>query len=404
MKNFHFILIYLLLSIPASAQKVYFMYLQSENQVPFYVKMGDKIRSSSGSGYLILSSLVDSAYNFAVGFPAVTGESRFTVALGGKDRGFLIRQSDNGWNLVDLQTSQQIKPQNNEANNISYQARNDAFTSLLSKVADDPGLLLIPVVAKEDVTIKEKKKAEKPAESNFPVKDSTAVVQNQTLADVRKPDGDSSDSNPGDKKTVPSDSAAIVSKTVEIQNPPVDTTAAAEVYKRSLVKKHSESSTSEGFGLVFYDKQDQETDTIRLMIPNPKFVFKSLDTTQAENNQMLEIKKDVDQSKVSGTAPSAPSTCKTVASENEFFKLRKNMAAKISDEGMVEEARKYFRNRCFTTEQIRNLSGLFLTSAGKYQFFDAAWMHVTDRDQFASLQSEIKDDYYVKRFKTLVGQ
>ncbi|MFL5739169.1 MAG: hypothetical protein ACJ75B_03050 [Flavisolibacter sp.] len=404
MKNFHFILIYLLLSIPASAQKVYFMYLQSENQVPFYVKMGDKIRSSSGSGYLILSSLVDSAYNFAVGFPAVTGELRFTVALGGKDRGFLIRQSDNGWNLVDLQTSQQIKPQNNEANNISYQARNDAFTSLLSKVADDPGLLLIPVVAKEDVTIKEKKKAEKPAESNFPAKDSTAVVQNQTLADVRKPDGDSSDSNPGDKKTVPSDSAAIVSKTVEIQNPPVDTTAAAEVYKRSLVKKHSESSTSEGFGLVFYDKQDQETDTIRLMIPNPKFVFKSLDTTQAENNQMLEIKKDVDQSKVSGTAPSAPSTCKTVASENEFFKLRKNMAAKISDEGMVEEARKYFRNRCFTTEQIRNLSGLFLTSAGKYQFFDAAWMHVTDRDQFAILQSEIKDDYYVKRFKTLVGQ
>ena len=80
------------------------------------------------------------------------------------------------------------------------------------------------------------------------------------------------------------------------------------------------------------------------------------------------------------------------------------MAAKTSDDGMVSEAKKLFKNKCFTTDQIKNLGSLFLTSAGKYQFFDAAYLHVTDRDQFASLQSEITDAYYLKRFKALVGE
>jgi hypothetical protein len=98
------------------------------------------------------------------------------------------------------------------------------------------------------------------------------------------------------------------------------------------------------------------------------------------------------------------SDCKSTASENDFFKLRKNMAAKNSDDSMVGEAKKAFKGKCFTTEQIRNLGTLFLTSAGKYQFFDAAYLHVTDREKFESLESEIKDDYYLKRFKALVGE
>jgi hypothetical protein len=47
---------------------------------------------------------------------------------------------------------------------------------------------------------------------------------------------------------------------------------------------------------------------------------------------------------------------------------------------------------------------LVLTSAGKYQFFDAAYLHVSDQENFSSLQSEIKDDYYLKRFRALAGE
>jgi hypothetical protein len=62
-------------------------------------------------------------------------------------------------------------------------------------------------------------------------------------------------------------------------------------------------------------------------------------------------------------------------------------------------SKKYFRKACFSTEQIRNLSGLFLTASGKYQFFDAAYPYVSDQDQYAALQTEINDSYYTDRFK-----
>ena len=79
------------------------------------------------------------------------------------------------------------------------------------------------------------------------------------------------------------------------------------------------------------------------------------------------------------------------------------MASKTSDEAMVSEAKKVFKNKCFTTEQIKNLSSLFLSSAGKYQFFNAAYLHVSDKEKFSSLESEIIDEYYLKRFKALTG-
>jgi hypothetical protein len=186
-------------------------------------------------------------------------------------------------------------------------------------------------------------------------------------------------------------------------------TEPAESFKRSQVKKHSESSTSEGFGLVFYDNLGDVTDTIRLLIPNPKFVItdSNPDSMKQENppvengqtSQEAQHKIVVSKPKVLTAA-----NCKALASDNDFFKLRKNMAGKQTDEGMVDEAKKVFKNKCFSTEQIRNLSALFLTSAGKYQFFDAAYLHVSDKENFSLLQSEIKDDYYLKRFKAMLGE
>jgi hypothetical protein len=100
---------------------------------------------------------------------------------------------------------------------------------------------------------------------------------------------------------------------------------------------------------------------------------------------------------------STTKTCKQSASEKDFLKLRKNMAAETNDEAMITEAKKQFKSRCFTTEQIRNLSSLFLTNAAKYQFFDASYLHVSDSENFSSLGAELKDEYYSNRFKALIG-
>ena len=75
------------------------------------------------------------------------------------------------------------------------------------------------------------------------------------------------------------------------------------------------------------------------------------------------------------------------------------MAAVIGDENMLNEAKNYFMTKCFATEQIKNLGLLFLNEKGKFDFFDLAYTYVTDPDKFTVLQSELKDPYYINRFK-----
>jgi hypothetical protein len=69
---------------------------------------------------------------------------------------------------------------------------------------------------------------------------------------------------------------------------------------------------------------------------------------------------------------------------------------------MLDEAKKYFKSKCFATEQIKNLSTMFLSNAGKYNFFSAAYNYTTDIENFSSLQSELTDEYYISRFKEIL--
>jgi len=45
---------------------------------------------------------------------------------------------------------------------------------------------------------------------------------------------------------------------------------------------------------------------------------------------------------------------------------------------------------------------LFLNESGKYKFFDEAYLYTSDVENFSALQSELKDDYYINRFKAML--
>jgi hypothetical protein len=452
MKNLFLFLAFVAIAVCASAQKVYFIYLQSDDSSPFYVKMSDKIYSSSASGYLILSNLVDSTYNFSIGFPSSQSESKFTVGLETRDRGFLIKNFDSGLGLFDLQRLTIVREQKDDSpKNISYIRRNDDFSSLLSKAAKDTSLLyavvriegdvvtqmqqpkttesnqkteesalskdtVAPEQLKTDVALEEKK--QDTIETSQPISETitTEDIANTSVKDEMKKDTIAS-TEPKELTTQTSINATTdiiadtLTKNTNITSMPV-TKAEEVVFKKSQVRKYSESSTSEGFGLVYYDIYEGGHDTIRLLIPNPPIIFKTADQDssmiQKDFIHVEELRKDtVQQTPIVVAVKNSTkvkSQCRSVASSNDFFKVRKNMASENTDEGMVAEAKKVFKTKCFTTEQIKNLSALFLTSAGKYQFFDAAYFHVSDQENFSSLESEVKDDYYHKRFEALIGQ
>jgi hypothetical protein len=434
-----FLVILFCASLLSNAQRVYFIYLQTEDASPFFVKMENKVYSSNYAGYLIFSSLKDSTYSFSVG-PVAKGikEPQFSVVINGADKGYLIKSFKEYTGLFDLQTLSILKPTNIETKatgQVNLVPRTDAFSVMLAMSANDSSLLYTQAKTEVPKATEEKKEIVKTEVVDSLQKN--AVVAGPISTSTEETQKEIAIVKPEEKKDSVIDQQIIKADTVvQVAETQI------EEYKKSTVVKHSESSTTEGFGLVFWDKKGDAADTIRLLIPNPKVVFeetkeevasiipeqKPVDTIA--RTQLIEEKKEVKADSVIteikitadstlsnvkadslaevkvkvAEKPVQTTACKSSASDNDFFKLRKNMAAKDGDEDMIMEARRTFKKYCFTTEQIRNLSALFLTPGGKYQFFDAAYTHVSDPQNFSTLEAEIKDDYNLKRFKALLGE
>lgn len=461
MKKLHLCLLFSLTVLSASSQKVYFIYIQTEYEQPFFVKMNEKIQSSTASGYIILSKLVDSTYSFSIGFPQNKwAEQNFSVSVNKKDHGFLLKNfGEKGWGLFDLQTLavQMAVTRKASVDNRPIPENNTVseFTEILSKAADDPSLKEKPAQPKgeekktevvvQDIIKKEEQKAEvkepeasKPAEviEVISVKKGDAKTDSKE-ATVIKPVETIGEAVINKEETkIEVSASSVIKPAIAVEEPLLerkveDTVQAkdqresvitevvtSESFKASQVKKWSESSTTEGFGLVFIDDYDNGMkDTIRLVIPNPKpavsvikdepkeekkFLDISTETGEKETGKVAQVKPDITLSVTNADKAAHNNNCTELATENDFFKLRKRMAAVESDDDMISEAREYFKEKCFSTEQLKNLGTLFLTDEGKYKFFDASYKYVTDLETFNSLQNELKDEYYLSRFKAMI--
>ena len=418
-----FVLVALLLAavgMKAQAQLNHFIYLQTDNQQPFYVKYNNRIISSSATGYLILSKLKDGVVDFSVGFPkSDQQEQQFQYNLQQADKGFLIKNfNEKGWGLYDLQSSsvlyatEKTDPKVNTTT-VSAPIANDPFSNMLSKVTQDSTVKTVNVV-KEPVV-------EKPAVVNVP----TPVVTPSVT-----PLKDST-------KTVVT---TEVEKPIEqpVVNEPVWTAPA-----KTSVKQIRKVESREGNDYVFEVQElNGVRDTIRLFIEKdssvvqqvvvavqPEVVKDSIAIVPAQTKEepvkveekkdsivaivpkkeeVIEKKEDVVQQPVvppvqkSEPQPLPNSNCKNFATEDDLVKLRRRMATQSKDEQMISEAKKAFQKNCFTTAQLKNLSVLFLSDEGRYRFFDTAMPFVTDFSNFKSLGETILDEYYKKRFLALL--
>ena len=456
--------------LQASSQKVYFIYLQSEQEQPFFVKMDEKIHSSSATGYLILSKLLDSTYNFSVGFPGQKWpEQRFGVTLGTKDHGFLLKNfGEKGWGLFNLQTLAVIMAAPTVSKESSFRTEKkevSEFTNILARAADDPSLLekTIEVVARKEESkgitsepgLTTPVPREAPPDPNNPVIYPDAVVTDKVdtpgkatnatavnevakapvdspVATTKTPvqnetqvvkDNTSKKANVVPPNTAPAVVVAQTGTEKQTVNPVVvapattgkDTQDAKDntaIYRRSVVTRNAEYSNAEGVSIVFVDDAGNGSrDTISILIPQPRPMNLLVAEPAADTKKFLDINtepaKETTGSPVAAketvtAKPTEKANCKVIATDNDFLKLRKKMVAETDDDDMVDEARKYFKTTCFTTSQVRNLGVLFLDDLGKYKFYDMAYVFVSDRENFASLQSELKNEYYINRFKAML--
>lgn len=352
--NRFFIIYLLLLGLFASAQRPSFVYIQTEPAQPFVVKMGGQVYKSSQSGYLILSKLTDTAYAVTVNFPSTQWPSQyFTLKVNHADKGYLLKDfGDKGWGLMDWQKlttqfSQQpvvkIQPLG------ELKSDDDDFASLLAKASGDPSL-----IAPQNVISKESSPKESVSQSS--------IIRDSLLKEVNV---NNSDSEP--EQTIKDKAEQKVESIKQ------SVTTKSVIVPASIVTRRAESSTTEGFGLVFVDTYaNGQSDTIRLIIPN-KIQSATL-----------------------------PPHCRELATQEQTDEFKKQLSLLAAEQKMIEFSKQQLALRCYSTEQVRTLSTLFNTDQGKYDFLLEAWSSISDKENIISLSNVFVSKEMADRFKELL--
>jgi len=458
-KKLFFLFLISVFSLSVKAQITHFVYLQTENGQPFYVKLNNKIISSSAAGYLIIPNIADGTYEVEVGFPKnEIPAGDFTFSIDKNNEGFLIKNfADKGLQLFNMQTLALIPPNQMVTDTTkvvaSAPAKKDAdpFTKMLANVVKDSSIL-----ENHDVVVA---KPSKPADSAVAINNDSAVTANTSNSSTPVPADTTSVAtvNPiakilskhdkdglqmiyadhGNDKTdtvnvfMPAQKKQSENNAVaENENAPVSSSTDTAQYTitPTIIKPSTDTSAS---GFVarkdsIYVNNDAKTAPVQVFTIGPakekaekkedadektsgkktgaitdvKVTDASSEKQKNKNNKTAESEIVVLPKVV--TASKVNSDCKAFASNEDFLKLRKKMAAENNMDDMLKTARKYFRSKCFSTEQIKDLSYLFLTNEGKYKFFDAAYPYTSDSDQYEILESQLTDEYYLTRFKAMI--
>ena len=416
-----------LLAYPiAKAQQSHFVYIQTENKQPFYVKLEKNLFSSTVSGYLIIPKLTDGSYNLFIGFPkGEGGEQKINCVIDKKDVGYLLKNfGDKGWGLFNLQTMEVAMSAKNKEDNLQVVEKTDAFSTMLSNVVNDPTIRQ----GEKDV-VESKPTAGKDVNAG-------SVLQIDTVKA-----GDNLNTSNTPINTVKKEEP--VEKTSEQKNTqPVTASPGLKQETgtmRSEITKYFASKNTDGVEMGYIDDTNGARDTVRIFIIADQIavplienkaktndtMIRTIDSNKKEKaepekfleivlpnpNQKVEEAKEVEKKNSIDSSESnkmitrpvmVNSDCKKLASDEDFLKLRKKMVSENTEDDMITISKKSFKAKCYTVEQVKNLSSLFLKDSGKYAFFDMAYPFVSDSQNFPILSSQLTDKYYISRFQVMI--
>jgi len=325
-----------LLSISATkvwAQQDYFVFIQSDKQQPFYVRLNEKTWSSSAIGYLVLPRLGDSTYHLAIGFPrSQFPEREFVVSVNHKDHAYQLKQMEGqGWVLFDEQTLEIKKPlPGATANNIELGERKTGnFAVLMSSLVNDSSVMyktLVkvdapksadPVSAKVDAAVAIKDKEEKKADTALTMAD---AARQPTEVTATKADSTKTDALKMAALTPAVDSAVTLKKDSATHKPAPDSLAQAKTTEqpaRPAISKLHEREGEQGREYVYIDSSGNSVDTIPVLIafdkePAKRVEEKAVAVADTPKTKPVDsLKTDVAKSETVTTDSAAVASTKT---------------------------------------------------------------------------------------------
>lgn len=264
-----FIAAILIFSNTLFAQQNHFIYVQTENKQPFYIKLDKKILSSSASGYLIIPRLQDGAYAFTIGFPKNEWpEQNVTCTVNKKDAGYLLKDfGEKGWGLFNLQTMEVVmsgnKPELNTT--VAGETKTDVFSNTLSNVVNDPSIIK---KTEQKPAIKDSGNLKAATPQKEMVVDKNAVVINDSLTETKKEDR-------------PVSKEALKPQSLKEDLPKIPSVQ---------ITKLLDTKTEEGTEIVYVDISNGIADTITMFIPAEK-INTILSPEKVANNSGTELIK-----------------------------------------------------------------------------------------------------------------
>ena len=415
--KFAFVSLLLCFSIAGFSQRQYFVLLESENRQPIYVRIGETIYNSSSIGHVIIPALSDSVYVLEIGLASDQSSSnQFTIRINKKDHGYQLKKlSDKGWVLFNFQTTELVYPAKKDGlaqSGYSLVKRDDGFAKLLSQVVNDTAVLYSIVYQKpvEPVVKIETKSAT--VDSH---KEETAITKKEDPPLAKK---EESIKEPAEQlKQVAKVPVVAVAKVQEVESDSgkhivyLDDKDSVRIFIGAdlPVVKNSEEGSKES-------KKSQTPDTNINTVNKSGTVLVGVASTDSgkisettklpdaaqvvpQAEQKKEVRDTVSQQK---KLVLLNSDCKALAWDNDVDKIRLKMLNEKDVDSKIGIARKVFKTKCFTAAQIKGLTELFVTDQDKYKFLDAAYPFVFDTENFKQLSYLLSDDYYVKRFRTMV--
>lgn len=391
-----FLLLFSALSFAARAQMnaEHFIYIQAKNKQPFYVIMDNTLYSSSTIGYLIIPKLKSGTYNLKIGFPKqMENEQNYICVINNEDLGYSLQQNDSGdWGLLDLQSqtflattsgadvaanaAQNPPPaetpaapaqNNNSASGNTPTAAAATFGDMLSSVADDSTL--------KEQPISRRQQQRAPADDN-----AIAVAPEQTNNFAA---GNSQNTN----------------------------SSVEETYG---IIKTNENNTGNGQQMTFVLFNSRSTDTVQILIPvkTPQQPVAPRDTNAVQSNTNVQPANTLplfgNDGNVSSSAnagvQSVLAQCDNPLTDKEMLKLQKKIIGKTTDDEMLSVVDKTISGKCITTEQVRQLGTSFLSDAGRFALYQDAYGNVADKNNYPSLQNQLLDTYFKKRFTDMLNQ
>ena len=391
----------------SQAQQYQFIYLQADNKQPFYVRINEKLYSSAAAGYLVIPKLKEGTHSLSVGFPKNEWPTqKLDVKIAGKDLGFLLKNFENDkWGLFNFQTMEVVTVADGRSTSFSATAttKTDQFSNILADVVNTPSIReekkeventvtpakVLTAVPAEQVVVKME-------EVPIPVAE-PAVKENLAAADISKLS--STSDNDGlvmvyvDKLKEGTDTIKIFIEASTTVAPQMEKGKDVVVADKVETKKKSEASSA--------DTVQSSPKFIDITLTNPNEGAK---TGQNEKQAVGSVPSQVNLtvSEASSKQLMINSDCKQLATEADFLKIRKKMTAETDDDDMVKAATKLFKQKCYSTDQVKNLSVLFLKDEGKYKLFDAAYPYIHDTQSFKLLETQLTDAYIITRFRAMI--